>query len=202
MRFFIVFEGGEGSGKTTQARSLVRRLRRRGIPCESLREPGSTPVGEAIRRLLRSGKPLNSLAELMLFNASRTLLVEQRLRPALAQGRVVVCDRFVASTVAYQGFARQLSWTLVDSVNAKAMGGVTPTLNVLLDLPPEEGLKRIGAASDRFEDENLDFHLRVREGYLAQVRSAPDEWLVVDGLSPASEVSKQVWNHLRPILEF
>ena len=197
---FIVLEGGDGSGKTTQARALVRRLRRRGYPCDLFREPGGTPAGEAIRRLLKSGKPLSPVAELLLFNAARALLVEQRLRPALQQGRIVVCDRFTASTVAYQGFGRGLGWEAVDRVNQQATAGLQPTMTIWLDLAPKDGLQRLGIATDRFEGENLAFHRRVREGYLAQARRDPEGWLVLDGTQPARGLSREVWRHVAPLV--
>ena len=201
MSLFIVFEGGEGCGKTTQVRALARRLKRRGYPVRVVREPGGTPAGEMVRRLLKSGEPLSPVAELLLFGASRAMLVEQRIRPALQQGHIVVCDRFSPSTVAYQGAGRGLGWAVVDQVNRVATGGVDPTLTVLLDLPPQEGLRRIGAVQDRFEEETIAFHERVRKAYLDQANKAPASWLVLDGTRSVRQTGDAVWQRVRSLLK-
>lgn len=197
---FITFEGGDGSGKTTQARALVRRLRRRGYSVLLFREPGGTPPGEAVRRLLKSAHTLSPAAEMFLFLAARAVLVSEQIGPALRQGRIVLCDRFAASTVAYQGYGRGLSRKLVEELNRLATGGLAPDLTVLLDIPPKVGLGRLVGRGDRFEREELAFHQRVRKGYLTLARESPQSWLVVDATRPAAEVGLEIWRHVEPLL--
>ncbi|MBI2871586.1 MAG: dTMP kinase [Chloroflexi bacterium] len=198
---FIVFEGGEGSGKTTQVRALRRRLIRRGYSVVVAREPGGTPGGEAIRRLLRSSHTLSPRVELFLFAASRALLVDQVIRPALAEGRIVICDRFSASTIAYQGYGRELGASTAAQISDMATGGLAPDLTVYMDVAPELGLQRKAGVPDRFERAHLEFHRRVREGYLAQARLAPELWLMVDASLPPRQVSRQVWSRVGPWLD-
>ncbi len=146
MACFIVFEGGDGSGKSTQARSLNRRLRRRGLPVLLTREPGGTPAGESIRRWLKGRLILQPLSELLLFEAARTQLVASVIRPGLDGGSTVISDRHTASTMAYQGYGRGLDLGLIRQLNQIATGGLVPDLTVLLDLPAQIGLSRRGAA--------------------------------------------------------
>ena len=198
---FIVFEGLDGSGKSTQARALYRRLRRRGYPVLSTREPGGTPLGEVLRRWLKGRRPLSTVAELSLFVAARAQLVREVVRPALDTGITVVADRYAASTVAYQGYGRELDLDLVRALNRKATGGLIPDLTVLLDLPAEAALKRKGGGpSDAFETAPSDFHARVRQGYLAQAAQDPDRWLVLDAAQPQRALSQQVWTKVQPLL--
>ncbi|MEE3142651.1 MAG: dTMP kinase, partial [Chloroflexota bacterium] len=152
MAIFIVFEGGDGSGKSTQARNLSQRLRRRSIPVLLTREPGGTPSGESIRRLLKGQRSFRPMSELLLFEAARAQLVESVIRPGLDGGTTVICDRYTASTVAYQGHGRGLDLALIQRLNEMATGGLVPDLTVLLDLSSLVGLSRRGAAgSDPFE---------------------------------------------------
>ena len=150
---FITLEGGEGSGKSTQITSLKRRFQRRRIPVTTVREPGSTPLGDWLRQLLKFlPVPLTPEAELMFFNASRAQLVADIIRPALEMGKVVLCDRFTDSTLAYQGYGRGIPLGQVEEVNRVATGGQTPDLTIFLDLPPEEGMmRRQQMAFERFE---------------------------------------------------
>ena len=201
MSLFIAFEGGEGSGKTTQVRLLTQRLRRRGLDVVQTREPGGTPQGRRLRRLLQQHAPSSPLMELLLFNADRALHVEQVLRPALKAHRVVVCDRFIASTLAYQGYGRGLELSAVRKVSRLAADGLEPDLTVLLDLPVEEGLGRKGGTPDRFERESLAFHRRVREGYLELARAQPERWLVVDASKERRRISQAIWNAVWPLAQ-
>ena len=197
MSIFITFEGGEGSGKSYQTRVLCRELARRGIDAVSLREPGGTPLGERISKLLKwaRGTEISALSELLLFNAARAQLVADVIRPALAAGRVVVCDRYADSTVAYQQFGRGLDAALVSQLNASAMQGVTPDLTLLLDTPPETGMARtVSRRRDRFEGEALEFHRRVHSGYLTLAAREPDRWRVIDGSQPKRRVSELIWD--------
>ena len=201
MACFIVFEGGDGSGKSTQARSLNRRLRRRGIPVLLTREPGGTPAGESIRRWLKGQLNLQPLSELLLFEAARTQLVGSVIRPGLDGGSVVICDRYIGSTVAYQGYGRGLDLGLIRQLNQVATGGLVPDLTVLLDVPVQTGLSRRGnAEADRFEAAPEDFHRRVGEGYHAQAEADPDKWLVLDGARPQRHLSRDIWAKVQPLL--
>ena len=201
MAIFIVFEGGDGSGKSTQARNLSQRLRRRSIPVLLTREPGGTPSGESIRRLLKGQRNFRPMSELLLFEAARAQLVESVIRPGLDGGTAVICDRYTASTVAYQGHGRGLDLALIQQLNEIATGGLVPDLTVLLDLSPLVGLSRRGTAgSDPFESAPQEFQSKVREGYLAQAAEAPERWLVLDGSRPQSELSREIWTKVQPLL--
>lgn len=201
MTLFIVFEGIDGSGKSTQARTLYRRLRRCDFATLLTREPGGTPLGEHLRRWLKGGTDLTPLAELSLFVAARAQLVQDVVKPALNSGVAVVSDRYVASTVAYQGHGRGLHLALVDQLNLAATGGLAPNLTVLLDLRPEDALSRRGdLRPDTFEKAPLEFHRRVRESYLAQAAADPGGWLVVDAAQPRRELSRQIWTKVQPLL--
>ena len=201
MAIFIVFEGGDGSGKSTQARNLSQRLRRRSIPVLLTREPGGTPSGESIRRLLKGQRSLRPMSELLLFEAARAQLVESVIRPGLDGGTTTICDRYTASTVAYQGHGRGLDLALIQQLNEMATGGLVPDLTVLLDLSPLVGLSRRGAAgNDPFENAPQEFQSKVREGYLAQAEEAPERWLVLDGSSPQIELSREIWTKIQPLL--
>ena len=201
MAIFIVFEGGDGSGKSTQARNLSQRLRRRSIPVLLTREPGGTPSGESIRRLLKGQRNFRPMSELLLFEAARAQLVESVIRPGLDGGAAVICDRYTASTVAYQGHGRGLDLALIQQLNEMATGGLVPDLTVLLDLSPLVGLsRRRPAGSDPFESAPQEFQSKVREGYLAQAAEAPERWLVLDGSRPQSELSREIWTKVQPLL--
>ncbi|MFN3974062.1 MAG: dTMP kinase [Dehalococcoidia bacterium] len=192
----ITFEGIEGAGKTTQARLLVRRLQRKGIPTLLIREPGGTPLGERLRRLLKDARlTLAPEAEALLFLASRAQVLHQVVAPALGRGQWVVADRWADSTLAYQGYGRGLPLEALRAGNRMAAGGLThPHLTVLLDIPPEEALRRRKPSpNDRFEAAGLDFLRRVREGYLALAREEPERWLVVDANLPRLDIARQVW---------
>jgi dTMP kinase len=201
MASFIVFEGGDGSGKSTQAGSLLRRLRRRGIKVLRTHEPGGTPLGQSLRRLLKSGEPMTLISELMLFEAARAQLVEQVIKPFLAQGGVVITDRFTSSTMAYQGYGRGLDRELIERLNREATGGLEPDLTVLLDLPVEIALARKGGGgADTFDDAPVDFHRKIRQGYSALSAADPGGWLVLDGQRPPEELSRDIWTKVQSIL--
>lgn len=169
---FIVIDGVEGSGKSTQVAMLAERLREGGVDVVVTHEPGGTEMGEGVRQLLLDPKytDVSSLTEVFLFCASRAQHVSEIIRPALESGKTVVCDRFVASTVVYQGFAGGLGFALVEQLNEIATGGILPDLTIILDIDPETGMTRkfgeTSADADRIERKAMDFHQRVREGYL------------------------------------
>ena len=214
---FIAFEGGEGAGKTTQSQLLGDRLNELQIPCLLVREPGGTELGEYLRGYLKSEKPLSPEAELLLFEAARVELVTARIRPALESGMVVVADRFYGSTVAYQGYGRGLGLGTIKSLNAFATQDIQPHRTILLDLPPEDGLRRTNGRQmafsldpagglaplnrteegTRFEDLDLEFHEQARRGFLEQSLEDPERWTVIDATQPVEEVSQEVWSCLK-----
>jgi dTMP kinase len=193
---FIVFEGVEGSGKSTQVRALVDALVAEGRKTLATREPGGPPIAERVRSLLLdpSSDAMDERTEALLLAAARAEHVDKVIRPELEAGTIVVCDRFIDSSLAYQGHARGLGEDSVAQINRWAVGGLMPDVVVLLDLDPEEGLRRAHgrAAWDRMESEGLDFHRRVAEGYLRLARSDPDRFVVVDASADEATVSRQV----------
>lgn len=189
---FMTIEGIEGCGKSTQARRLVERL---GAKALLTAEPGGTAVGRGIRELLLNhGGEVSPRAELLLFLADRAQHVEEVIRPALAAGKTVICDRYTDSTLAYQGYGRGLSLALVRSLCAQAAGGLTPGVTLLLDVPVELGLARARRRGkpDRIETEHLEFHERVREGFLTLAREEPGRWVVIDARGDEEEVAWRV----------
>jgi dTMP kinase len=196
--WFITIEGPEGSGKTTQAARLETSLREAGLAVVRTREPGGTFLGERIRELLLdvdSGeRPVDPLADALLFNAARRQLVEEVIRPALAGGTTVVCARFADSTLAYQGHGAGLPLDELRALERVATGGLRPDLTILLDVTPEVGLRR-KAPDDRTRFElafDVDFHGRVRDGFLALAAAEPDRFAVVDAGRPAGRVWEDV----------
>jgi len=188
---FIAIEGGEGAGKSRLQAALGERLRAAGRDVELTREPGGTELGEQIRALVLAQRALETdLTELLLFEAARAQLVATVIRPALARGAVVICDRFASSSVAYQGFGRGMGREIVERANAIATGGLMPDLTLLLDLPADEGLaRRAGAGTENhFDRETLAFHERVRAGYHDIARESPDTWRVIDASQPFDAV--------------
>jgi dTMP kinase len=165
---FITFEGIEGCGKSTQAGMLRDLLQSRGMSVLVTREPGGSPIGEQIRHILLDpgNHGMVALAELLLYEASRCQHVEAVIKPALDAGKVVICDRFFDASTAYQGYARGLGIAMVEHLNLVATGGRRPDLTIVLDLPVEVGLRRLGRNLDRIEREAVEFHRRVRQGYL------------------------------------
>lgn len=179
----VTFEGPEGSGKSTLIAGLAERLRAAGVEPVVAREPGGTPIGERIRAILLdpASTDMTPETELLLMVASRAQLVRRTVRPALAAGRLVLCDRFADASVAYQGYGRGLGRELVDRLNAVALEGLAPDLTLLCLLPPEAGLARIGGrAPDRLDAERLDFHRRVCDGYRALATADPRRFRVLD----------------------
>lgn len=192
---FIVLEGGEGTGKSTQAVLLVDRLRQAGVEAMVVREPGGTVVGEAMRAIVLdpASEGLDERAELLLYEASRAQHVVQVIRPALAAGAWVVCDRFAESSVAYQGYGRGIDLDLVHALNDFATAGLTPALTVVIDLDATVGLHRAtGAGADRLETAGLAFHERVRAGYL-EIAKEPGH-LLVDGSETVERIAAAIWH--------
>jgi dTMP kinase len=199
MGLFITFEGGEGCGKSTQAKALFQRLVKSSIPTILVHEPGGTPLGERVRNILKRLQdiPISPLTELMLFNASRSQLISDIIQPALQQNQVVVCDRFMDSTVAYQHYGRGLDLAIVKEVNRIASQGLTPDLTFLLDIAPEVGLARKSdGATDRFMQEDLDFHRRIKEGFIRMACEEHRRWLMIDATLPRKQIGNMVWDRV------
>jgi len=204
---FITFEGPEGAGKTTQIGLLAAWLEARGRECVTTREPGGTAIGEELRRILKHHQgPLADATEVLLFAAARAQHVHELIRPALARGAVVLCDRFADSTMAYQGHARDIDRELIRRLNDFAVGAGRPDLTLLLDLPPQAGMvraRRRGAdpgGADRIEAEAEDFHARVRAGFLAIAREEPGRVKVIDATPPPDQVQAQIREVVRHAL--
>jgi dTMP kinase len=192
---FITFEGGEGCGKSSQSRLLLKKLEQQNIPVVLTHEPGGTALGDELRKALKKKRSssISPRAELFLVAASRAQLVAELIRPALVEGKVVICDRFTHSTMVYQGYGRGLDFTAIKMVNNMATMHLDPDLIILLDIPPEQGLARKQSLKDRFELEDLSFHRRVRDGYLKMAEAEPDRWLVIDASLPKEKVAEIIW---------
>ncbi len=201
---YIALEGPEGSGKTTQLERLASRLRGRGLDVVTVREPGSTDLGEQVRRILLdpAHRRIVAEAEVLLFAAARAQLIQEVVEPALREGRTVLSDRSVYASLAYQGFGRGLGVEVVRRVNELATGGVVPDLVLVLDLPPEVGLQRnhAGTEPDRLGQEDLAFHRRVREGYLQLGREDPRVRVVPSEGDP-DQVEGRIWEEVRKLVE-
>jgi dTMP kinase len=189
----IAFEGVEGAGKSTQVELLRQSLEKAGHRVVTTREPGGTPVGEQVRSiLLDPASTLAARSEALLFAAARAQLVEQVIRPALERGEIVLCDRYLDSSLAYQGAGRGLGVEAVAEINRFATGGVVPDLVVLLALDPAEGLARRRGGRDRIEAQDLDFHRRVARGFLDLAAAEPERFAVVDAAAPPDQVAAEV----------
>lgn len=199
---FVTFEGGEGSGKSTQIEAVAHLARVEGYQVVTCREPGGTVLGERLREALFGLEVApHPLAELLIFGAARAQLVGEVILPALADRALVLCDRFTDSTVAYQHYGRGLALDDVVAINEAATTGLLPALTVLLDLPPDAGRARgEDGGSDYLEREDLTFHERVRDGYLAMAAAEPERWLMLDALRPREELTSLVWGRVRAVL--
>ena len=194
---FITFEGGEGSGKTTQITRLANDLREKGQDVIVTREPGGTPEAEKIRDLLvrRDGGAWTPMAEIMLLFAARVQHVETLIRPALAAGKIVLCDRFTDSTRAYQGYGHGVPLEAIEAIAETALGGFSPDLTIVFDIAPEAGLRRVMTrtnSEDRFEKLDMSFHQRMREGYLAIARNAPGRCMVIEAAGTIEEIAADI----------
>ena len=204
MSLFITFEGVEGSGKTTQIKRLKRYLKQKGIPYFTTREPGGTPIGEKVRRILlnRAHGEMIALSELFLYEAARAQHVIQVIRPLLKKKGVILCDRFSDASIAYQGYGRKMDPRLVDLLNQIASKRVRPDLTFLLDCPSDMGLRRAvrrdrqkrSNLQDRFEREKIQFHRRVRKGYLSLAKEEPHRIRVIDTREGEQKVFEKIRN--------
>jgi dTMP kinase len=210
--WFITFEGTEGSGKTTQISLLAERLRSAGYGVRTLREPGGTPIGEEIRHTLKHSPANHAMtpeAELLLMNASRAQLVREVIRPALAAGEIVLCDRFYDSTTAYQGYGRQLDLRMVKSIIDVAVGDTRPDLTLLFMVPHEVSEARRVARQptlplpfkrDRMEEADRSFFMRVAEGYQAIAAAEPQRVRQFDATGEVATTQAAIWQHVEPLL--
>jgi dTMP kinase len=199
---FTTFEGSEGSGKSTQVDRLAARLQRRGVPCILTREPGGTPIGETIRELLQFA-PHNSTmkaeTELLLFEASRSQLVREIIKPALERGMCVIADRFFDSTTVYQGAARKLDRAMIDRLNALAVGDCVPDVTFVLDVDAATAELRMQHARrkpDRMEQQPAEFYERVREGYRELAAREPNRIVLINGSRGPDDIENEIWNIL------
>jgi dTMP kinase len=199
---FITFEGGEGCGKSTQSRLLLKKLEQQNVPVVLTHEPGGTALGNELRKTLKRERnsSISPQAELFILAASRAQLVAELIRPALQEGKVVLCDRFTHSTTVYQGYGRGLDFTAIKMVNNMATRHLNPDLIIFLDISPEQGLARKQSLKDRFELEDLSFHRRVREGYLKMAAAEPDRWLVIDASLPKGKIAGIIWERVSRFL--
>lgn len=207
---FITFEGTEGCGKSTQVKLLAERLRSLGYVVHTLREPGGTPIGEEIRHTLKhshDNAAMTAEAELLLMNASRAQLVREIIRPALAAGEIIVCDRFYDSTTAYQGYGRQLDLRHVETVIEFAVGETKPDITLLVQVPPEVSADRLRSRQanlpfvrDRIEEADRAFFERVDRGYQAIAAADPDRIKIVNGTHSLEDVSVDIWSLIEPRL--
>jgi dTMP kinase len=198
---FITFEGSEGSGKSTQVQSLAERLERSGVPCLVTREPGGTPIGETIRELLQFASHNSAMtpeAELLLFEASRSQLVREIIKPALERGICVIADRFFDSTTVYQGAARKLDREMVACLNALAVGDCIPNVTFILDIDAASANSRMQEPRrpDRMEQEPAEFYERVREAYRELAAREPNRIVLINGACNAEEIENEIWETL------
>ncbi len=205
---FVSFEGCDGCGKTTQMRMLAARLKSKGRDVLETTEPGGTRIGAMIRRILldSANQELCPTAELLLYFASRAQNVEEAIRPALAEGKIVLTDRFTDSTLAYQGFGRGLGERVVTDLDRIACRGLAPDVTLLIDIDLETSLARarqrnLDPIERRMDEQAVEFHRRVREAYLAMAAREPGRFRIVDGRPDAARVAEAVWNAVAPALE-
>jgi dTMP kinase len=190
---FVTFEGIDGSGKTTQARLLAERLLAEGVEVVLTREPGGTPLGEAVRELVLHGDHVAPWAEAALYTAARAQHVEEVIRPALVHGATVISDRYLDSSVAYQGAGRGLGVEAVLQLNLSAVGGLLPERTFLVDLEAVTAAERMGGDRDRIERDGLELQVRAGDAYRALAARYPDRYVVVDGAAAVGEIAARVW---------
>ena len=203
--FMVVFDGSNGAGKTTVIKSVEKHLISKGFDVLLTREPGGTPIGEKIREVILdpSTPEMSFMTELMLFGAGRAQHIQEKIIPALAQGKIVISDRFDAATFSFQHFARGIDLDTIIKINDLALNGFSPSMNVILDLDPAEGMKRVhsrGEGLDRLEDEKSDFLVKARNGYLTQAAQSPEKFEVIDASQSKEAVLADVINVIDALL--
>lgn len=199
---FITFEGGEGSGKTTQIARLEARLRGQGVDVLRTREPGGSPQAEALRAEIVSGAPhrWSPLAETLLINAARDSHLRETIRPALKRGMIVLCDRFIDSTRAYQGLAGGVDTQFISLLENHVVDGTRPDLTLIFDLDPEVGLARAKSTENRFEQKAREFHRRLQAAYREIAKAEPERCKIIDASGTPDEVSAAVWTIVQPLI--
>jgi len=195
--FMVVFDGSNGAGKTTVIKGVETYLKAKGYEVLLTREPGGTPIGEKIREVILDPKTpeMAFMTELMLFGAGRAQHIEDKIRPAIAQGKIVISDRFDAATFSFQHYARGIDLDTIKTINNLALNGFSPEMNIILDLDPSEGMKRVhsrGEGLDRLEDEKAEFLVKARNGYLTQAEQNPEKFEVIDAAQSKDAVLKDV----------
>ena len=204
--FMVVFDGSNGAGKTTVIKNVEKYLTSKGFDVLLTREPGGTPIGEKIREVILdpSTPEMSFMTELMLFGAGRAQHIQEKIIPALTQGKIVISDRFDAATFSFQHFARGLDIETITKINDLALAGFSPNMNIVLDLDPREGLKRVhsrGEGLDRLEDEKLEFLVKARNGYLKQAEQSPEKFAVIDASQSKEAVLADVIKVIDSLLE-
>jgi dTMP kinase len=199
---FITFEGGEGAGKSTQIARLAAKLREEGAEVLTTREPGGTPEAEAIRTAIVSGKVgrWSPLAETLLINAARDSHLREKIRPALESGTIVLCDRFMDSTRAYQGAAGGVDPALISSLERHVVGTTVPDLTLILDIDPQQGLSRAKRDENRFELKSLEFHLQLRTAFREIAKAEPQRCRIIDAGGSQDTVFAAIWQAVKPLL--
>jgi dTMP kinase len=219
---FITFEGGDGSGKSTQARLLAERLRDEGYPVVRTFEPGGTSIGVALRELLLNARfAIKPLTELLVFEAARAENVETVIKPALRRGDIVICDRFTDSSIAYQGYGKDVPLEKIEGISKLVTNGVVPSITFLLDIEPRLSLQRLAEAggdrigghlqlgfdmADQFDGHKrhggweVEVHEKIRQGYLDLANQEPERWRVINATLPQKRIANMIWNRLEPLL--
>lgn len=199
---FITLEGSEGSGKSTQAALILEYLKSKKLPVTLLREPGGVKISESIRKLLLdlNSTGMGDECETLLYMAARAQMVKEVLEPQLRSGKIILCDRFLDSTIAYQGYGNGIDIKIIEQLGLFATKGLVPDLTILFDIPPEKGLSRAGDKKDRIESRSLEYHKRVRQGYLELGKQYPSRIKVIKVDASKEEIFKKVKGYLDTLL--